>query len=125
MFIAKSRRFFILALLWSLFLIFLSIQPGDEVSVFLPFDILSSMAHATVYLVLAILLALAFRFKRYGFLKLSAGSFCLSVFWGLVNEVVQIWVPTRSADLMDVLSDAIGALLGLMIFVFWRKRKKR
>jgi VanZ family protein len=40
---------------------------------------------------------------------------CLA--FGVVNELSQVYVPTRTASLLDLLADAIGAAAGLAAFL--------
>lgn len=117
-----AKRYLLLALIWSVFLLFLSIQPADKVEIFLPFDLLASLAHAAVYFILAALLCLALRFWKYSILSVVLVSFIYAVVWGIVNELVQFYEPTRSPSVSDVISDAIGAALAISLFIWWRKR---
>ena len=119
-----AKRYLILAMTWSIFLLFLSLQPSAEVEIFLPFDFLSSLAHAAVYFILAALLCLALRFWKYQIVPLALISFIYSVIWGLANELVQFFEPTRSPSISDVISDAVGAALAIALFIWWRKLRK-
>ncbi len=110
-------------MIWSVFLLFLSVQPSDEVEIFLPFDLLASLAHAVVYFLLAALLCLALRFWKYQLIYIALISFLYTLIWGIVNELVQFYEPTRSPSLSDVLSDSIGAALAIALFIWWRHRK--
>ena len=47
----------------------------------------------------------------------------LSSCFGVINEVVQIAVPGRHWDLMDIGLNFIGATLGIVIYVFAEKSK--
>lgn len=120
----RANRFFILAALWSIFLVFLSLQPAKEVEIFLPFDFMASLAHAAVYFVLATLLCIALRFWKYLFISLSLIAFIYTTIWGIINELVQFYEPTRSPSIADVVSDSIGAALGIALFIWWRKKRK-
>lgn len=123
-FAKQANRFFILAALWSVFLIFLSLQPAKEVEIFLPFDFMASLAHAAVYFVLAALLCIALRFWKYSITSLALVAFIYATIWGIINELVQFYEPTRSPSLADVISDAIGAALAIAVFIWWRKKRK-
>lgn len=122
-FTKHAKRYLILAMIWSVFLLFLSVQPSDEVEIFLPFDLLASLAHAVVYFLLAALLCLALRFWKYQLIYIALISFLYTLIWGIVNELVQFYEPTRSPSLSDVLSDSIGAALAIALFIWWRHRK--
>ncbi|MDD5258406.1 MAG: VanZ family protein [bacterium] len=119
----RAKRYLILALAWSLFLLFLSLQPAAEVEKFLPFDLLASLAHAAVYFVLAALLCLALRFWKYGLLSIALISFIYALTWGIANELAQFCEPTRCPGISDVISDAVGAALAITLFIWWRNKK--
>lgn len=123
-FAKHAKRYLLLAMTWSIFLLFLSLQPSAEVEIFLPFDLLASLAHAAVYFVLAALLCLAMRFWKYRILPIAIISFTYAVIWGILNEFIQFFEPTRSPGISDVISDAIGAILSIALFIWWRKLRK-
>ncbi len=123
-FAKQARRFFIIAAAWAVFLVFLSLQPATEVELFLPFDFMASLAHAAVYFVLAALLCIALRFWKYPLTSLSIVAFIYTTIWGIINELVQFYEPTRSPSIADVISDAIGAVLAIALFSWWRKKRK-
>jgi VanZ family protein len=51
-------------------------------------------------------------------------AFALSVGWGALDELHQAFVPRRSADLLDLSADIVGALLGVLCYRrFSRKRQ--
>jgi VanZ like protein/glutaredoxin-like protein DUF836 len=73
------------------------------------------LLHAAEYFVLAVLLARALNdglWRRVTDALLGL-SWILSVLYAVSDEVHQYFVPGRSADYRDVLSDAVGAALGL------------
>lgn len=119
----RANRFLLIAALWSVFLIFLSLQPATEVEIFLPFDFMASLAHAAVYFVLAALLCIALRFWKYSLISLSLIAFVYATIWGIINELVQFYEPTRSPSIADVVSDSIGAALAIALFIWWRHNK--
>ena len=48
----------------------------------------------------------------------------LAVLFAASDEFHQSFVPGRNASLMDVVVfDALGAMLGLLIFGYWKKRR--
>jgi VanZ family protein len=50
-------------------------------------------------------------------------AFAWSVGWGTLDELHQAFVPKRSADLLDLAADVVGALLGIVCYRgFSRKR---
>lgn len=87
-------------------------QPDFPVSRF-PFR--DKGVHATEYAVLAFLLghACVRTFERHPRLRVAAAALLLTVLWGFLDEMHQAFVPGRSADLLDLVADSIGALAGV------------
>ncbi len=98
----------------------LSLLPGDELERSLHVRTMSSSGaflHIAAYAVLAFLAWLAFD-RRYRF-----AIFMLLCF-SMILEILQIWVPNRSFNPMDVLSNLAGlALTSMMIFIWQRFRE--
>ena len=78
---------------------------------------LDKLQHGAAFAVLAALGVLASAAprpaRRVGLLLLG---------YGLFIEVVQIWLPSRHGDLIDLLADAAGILLGLALVSGMRMR---
>ena len=74
--------------------------------------------HALVYAVLGGLCCLAARrtwsFGRRGLVLV--GAFC-ALLYGMTDELHQLFVPGRSADVYDVVADGVGGLIGAAIAV--------
>jgi VanZ family protein len=84
----------------------------------------SVLGHFSVYFVLAILL-----WWVLGLFSLSptarfAVSWVLAVLYGISDEWHQSFIPGRYPDVMDVITDAIGAACGLLL-VWWVTRRTR
>jgi VanZ family protein len=79
--------------------------------------LISSGAHVLVFGVLAFVLAWALG-ERPGGLPLA---FVLALVYALTDESHQMFVPGRHADPMDLLWDAVGALIGLGLWAWLRR----
>jgi VanZ family protein len=55
---------------------------------------------------------------------LAAAAFCAS-FWGLIDEIHQAYVPNRVADPKDLAADAVGALIGCVLYFIARACLRR
>ena len=106
-------------LAWMGLIFFLSAQPD------LPHpgagwaDLLfSSLAHAFVFGVLAVLLARALGQQRHGLL-LALG---LTLLYALSDEFHQAFVPGRHPDPLDLVCDGLGAVLALGVWAWWQAR---
>ena len=112
---------FLPALGWAALLFWLSAQErfGDLPHAFRGQD---KVIHACAYLVLAALLLLgdggpegrrAWRWAA------------VAAFYGITDELHQMFVPGRSADVLDFLADAAGAVLAVALWLHYRRRRSR
>ena len=80
------------------------------------FFLLGPLGHAFNFAILAILFAWAISASE----MLSPGKFrlvsSLTFLYALSDEIHQIFVPTRTFQIQDLIVDALGALLGLYLF---------
>jgi VanZ family protein len=81
------------------------------------------VVHICIYIPLAFLCSFSFRksgVKKNVFLL----SFIIAVFYGITDEIHQLYVPGREFAAGDILADSIGALLGsYLAFVTSLKRE--
>ena len=49
------------------------------------------------------------------------GYWLLTVLYGISDELHQSFVPTRDSSVIDVLSDSVGALLGILALVVFQR----
>ena len=70
--------------------------------------------HAVLYSGLAFLVAHAClrSFEGRSRIRIALVACFVTIMWGFLDEVHQAFVPGRSADLVDLLADGIGALFG-------------
>jgi VanZ family protein len=81
--------------------------------------IVRKCAHLAEY---AILSALLLRALRQHLLAARSVAFVLAALYAVVDEIHQSFVPSRTGSLWDVVSDTIGAILGLVIYVRMTRR---
>jgi VanZ family protein len=55
--------------------------------------------------------------------SLFAMAWAATVFWGLLDEIHQAFVPGRVADGFDLLADALGGLAGTLGYLAYRARR--
>jgi VanZ family protein len=100
-------------------------QPSFPIQVF-PFR--DKGVHATEYAVLAFLFAHACvrTWDDRPRVRVAFVAVMLTVLWGFLDEMHQAFVPGRSADVLDLLADSIGAVLGVSarfaLGIFRRRR---
>jgi VanZ family protein len=96
-----------------------SIIPPREILDIIPFFPHSDKVfHALAYCLLAFLVVRDFFVAKPGrqgiFLKIAAFTAVFS--YGIIIEVYQYFLPARTMELMDILSNGIGALAGILFF---------
>lgn len=77
-------------------------------------------AHVAEYAILSVLLL---RALRQHLLAARGVAFVLTALYAVLDEFHQSFVPSRTGSPWDVLTDCIGALLGLVIYVRLTRRK--
>lgn len=111
------------AILWTLLIFILCIVKSSDLPV-ITIANLDKVVHATFHFVFVVLWFLyfkeqfvsKFRTKAYVF------AFALSVFYGIVIEIIQqLFTTSRSADVLDVVANVVGALLGVIVVLVVQK----
>ncbi len=78
------------------------------------------LAHIIIYTILGYLMTRAFFFSENK--RLNKNAFLLSIIigllYGIFDEIHQMFVPGRYADVFDVVADFIGVLLAQVLFRF-------
>lgn len=108
-----TKRARILAMLWTLLILFLCFLPGKDLpEVNVP--LIDKWAHVILFGVFTFLWhgTVPTRSYSYKIILLAAAVFL----GGLVEYVQGHYVPQRSQDMMDVLADSIGGILGIIVY---------
>ncbi len=89
----------------------------------------SNLAHFTEYLVLAVLLCRFISgYRSTGSLPaIMSIAWLIAVAYGISDEYHQSFVPYRDSNIIDVLWDGSGALIGVVAYALatWQLRKRR
>ena len=127
MFLNKNR----LGIAWTLLTIVVCLMPGNNLpgSSFLSFIGVDKLIHATLYLVLMLLvgkgLAKYFR-SSYSRNRIIVIAFLYCLFLGVGIEFMQsVFVAGRLGDIFDVLANVIGSSIGILVMIAQSKRKTR
>ena len=102
----------------------LSSMPQQFKVDFIPFR--DKGIHFVEYGALAALLAHAMRgtWPEWRFRGVFFASWSITVLWGLLDEIHQAFVPGRVPDVRDVIADAMGGLLGAVIYLALRSPRR-
>ncbi len=113
------RRARVLAVAWALFLFTLTSWPSPpEVPVVSAIPNFDKVVHAVLYGVQGFLLYLAIRWKETGpgpvriSWKRALLVGLVMMVWGSLDEIHQLWIPGRSCELGDAITDTIAGFLG-------------
>lgn len=116
-FLSKNRVLIVyvpLAVYWLLIFILTSI-PGESVP---SVGIDDKLQHLLAYCILSILLYLTLTIQD-KFLQLKKYSayytMIILFFYALIDEIHQLIIPGRQGEVMDVIADVIGGIIGLII----------
>ena len=85
--------------------------------------VVSTMGHVGVFGVLAVLFWWALGLGRWTGTRRAALAVVLTVMYGVTDEWHQSLVPGRTPDPMDVLTDAVGAIVAMLV-VRWLERRE-
>ena len=116
-FLSNKKKFlyFPLGLYWLLIFILTSIPGRSIPKVFGGVD---KIKHFGAYFVLAFLLSFTLYVqKRFPILSKRAllFTFIITLFYGIFDEVHQIFIPGRYFDWWDLLADIIGSVIGIFL----------
>lgn len=78
------------------------------------------VVHASLFAVLAALAAWARDFDRRPLWPAAVGA----TLFGVLTEVQQHFIPSRSMELGDLLADAVGTMIGLALFAALALRRR-
>ncbi len=112
------RRARLLAVLWGLFLFALTSWPSPpEVPVVSSIPNFDKVVHATLYGVQGFLLYLAIRWKGpagFSWRRAVIVGVVMMV-WGTLDEIHQLWIPGRSCEVGDAVTDTLAGFLGAAV----------
>jgi VanZ family protein len=112
----------VIAVAWAVLIFCLSAIPGSGFPSH-P-NILNVIAHFGEYLVLAVLLALAFNSPNRALWKTALMALVLASLYAVSDEIHQYFVPGRFSDPLDWVTDTLGALIGAAAVVWFISARK-
>jgi len=114
------RPGYVIAVLYMAFIFVLSVRkPPEGLGLFWQAD---KAAHFSLYALMGFLWARALvRGSRYAGVKGSgkkviAAAFAIAFLYGAFIEVVQIFIPERSGEVMDALANGAGGFFGALVY---------
>lgn len=123
-----KHRFYLInipLIIYWIILFILTTLPGQMA---VTLDVSDKIEHFGAYGLLSVFLYLNLCFQnKFEILKKFPGTFTLLIasFYGLLDELHQLLVPGRSADVLDWLADFLGSVLAVLIIKFLLERIKK
>jgi len=115
-------RYNLFTILWAAVILLTTLLPSASMPSVSLSDLFSfdSFAHTGMFAVLCFLMIVGMS-KQYTSVTIKRRavlvSFTISVLFGVAIEIMQFTlIPGRSAELMDIVSNTIGCLIGIVIF---------
>ncbi len=111
-------------LIWAAAVFAISSLPGPSLPD-LGFTAQDKFAHALVFGTLSVLVLRALWRTRTRSTPLMAMGVAVAIatVYGVTDEFHQSFVPFRAPDVLDVVADGFGALLGVLVFAAWSRRQ--
>lgn len=116
-------RYNIFTLAWALLIISLSLTPGKNMPELSVWNIITfdKVAHAFVYCIFVLLAVIGLK-KQHSYMKLRFNAlfyaFLAGFLLSFIIELIQIYVPGRSFELLDIVANTFGCSMGLVLFYF-------
>jgi VanZ family protein len=92
-----------------------SIGLSDKVNHFIAYFVLSVLVHLT--LIYQRKFEILFNYA-------PAATLIISLLYGIADELHQMLIPGRSAELLDWIADASGAIIGVLLVLYLKNRFK-
>jgi len=106
--------FLLLTLSWATFIYYLSSQPGLDIPSVFPFQ--DKLFHAFIFGILGFLSVGAMKVPVRGYKARQVwGIVALVTLYAILDELHQLYVPGRSADIYDVIADMAGGMAGAWV----------
>ena len=107
---------------WLLLILLLTLTPGSsmpETNLWEELISFDKIVHFAIFSMLVLLMIVGFT-KQYTYEKLRKNavlaSLSISVAYGILIELIQIPIPGRGLEIMDIVANTIGCFLGYAVF---------
>ena len=106
------------AILWAIFIFVLTVFPTDHIPEDPGWDISADkLVHFALFCILTLLLFYGRSLSTKSIIKPQIASLlAFSALFGLLMEVVQLYIPYRSFSWLDFIADSLGVVVGYLIF---------
>lgn len=117
-------KYNLFGIIWAVIILFLSIISGGA-RTNIEFGLLDKVVHLSIYGLLSFLLVVGLKKQDdWPVVKFKAGYYAvgISVFYGVLMEFIQFFIPDRGYDYKDMIANTVGSIMGYVLFTLIYKR---
>lgn len=118
-----SRKIKTLTIGYMFLILITSLSPYDFTYTFDTKPVIQNLLHIPVFSILAVLLLEFLQYYQLIKIKLIMYVLFISFAFGLLNEIIQSFVPNRFMGGMDIVLDIIGVIGGIVFYFLIEKIK--
>ena len=109
----------LLAISYTILIVVLSLSPIPRAIPNFKFFEMDKLIHLTMYFILILLWGINLISFKFSLIKILF----LTIFFGLLIETLQYLLPFgRYFDLGDIVANSVGAIIGIIILLFYKKK---
>ena len=109
----------LLAISYTILIVVLSLSPIPRAIPNFKFFEMDKLIHLTMYFILILLWGINLISYKFSLIKILF----LTIFFGLIIETLQYLLPFgRYFDLGDIIANSVGAIIGIIILLFYKKK---
>ena len=109
----------LLAISYTILIVVLSLSPIPRAITNFKFFEMDKLIHLTMYFILILLWGINLISFKFSLIKILF----LTIFFGLLIETLQYLLPLgRYFDLCDIIANSVGAIIGIIILLFYKKK---
>ena len=117
-------RYLVLSIAWVFFTFYLLIIYSHKESSTISFPFLDKVVHFILFFIQSILITnTLYEYSDRNNRIILIASIILLLLFGLIIEIQQIYLPYKTFEIMDLISNFVGVLCGSFFIIYFRKYK--
>lgn len=123
----KTRILLVRNIIWAAVIFILCALPSEDIpNPHLQIPHLDKVVHFGMFFIMAILLCNELEYQtRFTLRKIYITTVCIAFIYGGVIELLQHYFFNRSGDMLDLLADVLGAVIGCLVYPVLKRWKNK
>jgi VanZ family protein len=113
------------ALIWTSGLAYAILSPGDSIPKMPKFPGYDKLIHFTLFFGLVFLWSRVWVKGKINFKKISINYLVFGIILAIFTEYLQMNVPDRSFDYLDIVANISGGTIGMLLYVYLIRRDSK